>query len=125
MRRDVGQRIASAPGVEAVAPIRYFDVDWQTPDGVEQINFMAMDPVAYARVTQFVFSEDNVNTEQVVRRLQQGDAVLLSSVLSEKYGLQAGDTILIRTRGGFHSFRPRSWLIFSIRDWLCRVVGTI
>ena len=104
MRRDVGQRIASVTGVEAVAPIRYFDVDWQTPDGLEQINFMAMDPVAYARVTQFVFSDDNVNTEQIVRRLQEGEAVLLSSVLSEKYGLQAGDTIQLRTRGGFRSF---------------------
>ena len=104
MRGDVGQRIASIPGVEAVAPIRYFNVDWQTPDGIEQINFMGLDPVAYARVTEFVFSDDNVKTEDVVRRLQQGDAVLLSSVLSEKYGLDAGDTVQLRTRGGFHSF---------------------
>jgi putative ABC transport system permease protein len=104
MRSDVGQRIASVPGVEAVAPIRYFNVDWQTPDGVEQINFMAMDPVAYSRVTDFVFSDDNVNTGEVVRRLQQGDAVLLSSVLSEKYGLTAGDFIQLRTRSGFRSF---------------------
>ncbi len=104
MRGDVGQRIASVPGVEAVAPIRYLNVDWETSDGIEQINFMAMDPVAYARVTQFVFSEDNVDAEQIVRRLQQGDAVLLSSVLSEKYGLKAGDTVQLRTRGGFRSF---------------------
>ena len=104
MRSDVGKRIASTPGVAAVAPIRYFNVDWQTPDGVEQINFMAMDPVAYARVTQFVFSENNVNTEQIVRKLQEGNAVLLSSVLSEKYGLKAGDFVQLRTRGGYRSF---------------------
>jgi putative ABC transport system permease protein len=104
MRSDVGQRIASVPGVEAVAPIRYFNIDWETPDGVEQINFMAMDPLAYSRVTQFVFSDDTVNSEAVVRRLQQGDAVLVSSVLSEKYGLQAGDFVQLRTRSGFHRF---------------------
>lgn len=104
MRSDVGQRIASVPGVEAVAPIRYLNIDWQTPDGVEQINFMAMDPVAYARVTEFVFSDDDVSTEEVVRRLQQGDAVLLSSVLSEKYGLKTGDFVQLRTRGGYRSF---------------------
>lgn len=104
MRSDVGQRIASVPGVEAVAPIRYLNIDWQTPDGVEQINFMAMDPVAYARVTNFVFSDDDVDTGEIVRRLQQGDAVLLSSVLSEKYGLASGDTVQLRTRGGFRSF---------------------
>jgi putative ABC transport system permease protein len=71
---------------------------------VEQINFMAMDPVAYARVTQFVFSDDDVSTEQVVRRLQQGDAVLLSSVLSEKYGLKTGDFVQLRTRSGYRTF---------------------
>jgi putative ABC transport system permease protein len=104
MRSDVGQRIASVPGVEAVAPIRYFNIDWETPEGVEQINFMALDPLAYARVTQFVFSDDTVNSEAVIRRLQQGDAVLVSSVLSEKYGLQAGDFVQLRTRSGFHRF---------------------
>ena len=104
MRADVGQRINSVPGVGAVAPIRYFDVEWETPDGIEQINFMAIDPVAYARVTQFVFSEDNIDTIDIVQRLQEGDAVLLSSVLSEKYNLVAGDSIRLRTRSGFRSF---------------------
>ncbi|MDX1379292.1 MAG: FtsX-like permease family protein, partial [Anaerolineales bacterium] len=104
MRADVGQRIASVSGVAAVAPIRYFDVEWETPDGIEQINFMAIDPVAYARVTQFVFSEDNIDTKDIVQRLQEGDSVLLSSVLSEKYNLYAGDSIRIRTRSGFRSF---------------------
>ncbi|HAV77988.1 MAG TPA: hypothetical protein DCX53_11620 [Anaerolineae bacterium] len=104
MRSDVGQRIDSVPGVEAVAPIRYFNVDWQTADGVEQINFMALDPVAYARVTDFVFSDDNTNTEQVVQRLQKGNAILISSVLSEKYGLKTGDYIELRTRSGYLAF---------------------
>jgi putative ABC transport system permease protein len=104
LRSDVGQRIASIPGVQAVAPIRYFNIDWQTPDGVEQINFMAIDPVAYTRVTRFVFSHDATSTEDIVRKLQQGDAVLVSSVLSEKYDLQPGDTIQLRTRGGYHPF---------------------
>ena len=104
MRSDVGQRIASVSGVKAVAPIRYFNIDWETPEGIEQINFMAIDPVAYAQVTQFVFSDDTANTEAVVRRLQQGDAVLISSVLSEKYGLKPGDTVQLRTRSGYHPF---------------------
>ncbi|HEY5731628.1 MAG TPA: FtsX-like permease family protein, partial [Anaerolineales bacterium] len=73
-------------------------------DGIEQINFMAIDPVAYVRVTQFVFSEDNIDTIDIVQRLQEGDAVLLSSVLSEKYNLIAGDSIRLRTRSGFRSF---------------------
>jgi putative ABC transport system permease protein len=55
-------------------------------------------------VTQFVFSDDTANTEEVVRRLQQGGAVLISSVLSEKYGLKPGDTVQLRTRSGYHPF---------------------
>ena len=86
MRREVGQRIESVPGVEAVAPIRYVNVDWQSSEGVEQINFMAIDPVQYTRVTRFVFSGDSASTEDVVHRLQQGNAVLISSVLAEKNG---------------------------------------
>ena len=34
-----------------------------------------------------------------------GDAVFVSSVLSEKYGLTAGDTLQLKTRSGFHPFK--------------------
>ncbi len=85
MRSDIGRRIESVPGVQAVAPIRYLTIDWQTPNGSEEIQFMGIEPVAYTRVTKFVFSASNVNVASVIERLQQGDAVLISSVLSEKY----------------------------------------
>ena len=104
LRSDVGQHIRSVPGVAAVAPIRYLNVDWRSPEGVEQINFMALDPDAYTRVTRFVFSDPSANAEDVVRRLQQGGAVLVSSVLSEKYGIQPGDVIQIKTRSGYRPF---------------------
>ena len=104
LRKDVGLRIDSIPGVEAVAPIRYFNVDWQSPEGEEAINFMAIDPVAYTRVTRFVFSDDSTDTKSVVRRLQQGNAILVSSVLSEKYDLQPGDVVQLRTRSGYKPF---------------------
>lgn len=104
LRDNVGQRIDSIPGVEAVAPIRYFTVDWRSPEGEQEIDFMAIDPVAYTRVTRFVFSEDATNTADVVRRLQQGNAILVSSVLSEKYNLQTGDTIQLKTRSGYKTF---------------------
>lgn len=104
MRSDVGRRIGAVPGVQAVAAIRYLEVDWQTADGVESINFMAYDPVEYTRVTRFIFSEAETDAASVVRRLQEGGAVLVSSVLSEKYGLKPGDTVYLRTRSGFHAF---------------------
>jgi putative ABC transport system permease protein len=104
LRSDVGQRLRVIPGVAAVAPIRYLNVDWQSPEGIRKINFMALDPGDYTRVTRFVFSDSATSTEVVVRRLQQGNAVLVSSVLSEKYDLQPGNVIQIKTRSGYQPF---------------------
>ncbi|HNR02432.1 MAG TPA: FtsX-like permease family protein [Anaerolineaceae bacterium] len=104
MRSDIGRRIEAVSGVNAVAPIRYLEVDWETPSGIESINFMAIDPVAYTKVTKFVFSDPDVDSDAVVKRLVQGDAVLLSSVLAEKYNLAPGDSVYLRTRGGFRAF---------------------
>lgn len=105
MRSDMAGRIASVPGVDAVAAVRYFAVDWQPPTGEAQtINFMAYDPAEYSRITSFVFSGEQPSVEQVITRLQQGNAVLLSSVLAEKYGLQPGDSVSLRTRSGLRTF---------------------
>jgi putative ABC transport system permease protein len=105
LRGDVAHRIESVAGVSAVAPIRYFNVDWRTPDGETQtINFMAFSPASYSRVTSFVFSEAGVDVEEVVSQLNQGNSVLLSSVLAEKYGLTAGDSINLRTSAGLSKF---------------------
>ncbi len=87
-----------------MAPIRYFNIDWETPEGREKINFMAIDPAAYTRVTRFVLSGDSVSQEEVVRRLQRGDSVLISSVLAEKYDLQPGDFVRLRTSKGYRPF---------------------
>ena len=105
LRGDMVSRIESVPGVASVAPVRYFNVDFQTRSGDTQtINFMAYNPIAYSRITSFVFSGDQPNAESIVKQLQQGDTVLLSSVLAEKYGLGVGDPILLRTRSGYHKF---------------------
>ena len=36
MRTDLWQRLQSVEGVQAVAPVRYFEVKWYTPDGSEE-----------------------------------------------------------------------------------------
>ena len=105
LRGDMVSRIELVPGVAAVAPIRYFDVDLETQDGHTQtINFMAYDPVAYHQVTDFIFSGEKPDVGKIVNQLQQGNSVLLSSVLAEKYGLGVGDHILLRTRSGYQQF---------------------
>jgi putative ABC transport system permease protein len=123
MRGDIGRRIESVPGVQAVAPIRYLKIDWQTPNGTEEIQFMGIEPVAYTRVTKFVFSESGVDVASVIARLQQGDAVLISSVLSEKYDLKPGDFVFLRTRSGYRPFEVASVVVDFYNQGLV-VTGT-
>jgi putative ABC transport system permease protein len=106
LRNDMADRLKSVSGVTAVAPIRYFDVELVLLDGDdEQINFMAFEPVAYVKVTDFVFSDPNTNLGEVVQQLQEGNTVLISSVISEKFGFEPGDSVRLRTRSGVHDFK--------------------
>jgi putative ABC transport system permease protein len=106
MRSDIERRIRVVEGVEAVAPLRYFEVEWQTPDGErENLQFMAVDVEEYARVTSFVFSGEQVDPQQAMEKLKSEHNVFISSVLAEKYGLSPGDTIRLKTRRGLTEFQ--------------------
>ena len=105
LRSDLERRIESVPGVYEIAPLRYFNVDWKTPAGeTETINFMAIDVAAYSRVTNFVFSGEQVDPQSAIERLQAGRAVFVSTVLAEKYNLKPGDLITLKTRRGEKDF---------------------
>ncbi|KPL76028.1 hypothetical protein ADN00_11750 [Ornatilinea apprima] len=105
MRSELERRLSAVEGVEALTPIRYIDVKWRLRDGNEEtISFMAVDPSTYSQVTSFVFSGENVDPAAALRRLSQGQAVFISSVLAEKHNLNVGDTIELRTRSGLRVF---------------------
>ena len=105
LRSDLERRLKSIEGVYEVAPLRYFEVDWKTPAGDnETINFMAIDVNAYARVTNFVFSGEQVDPQQAIERLSAGRAVFVSTVLAERYNLVPGEIISLKTRRGLKDF---------------------
>ncbi len=105
MRQDVWRSLELVEGVAAASPIRFVEIKWLRPDGTdESLIFMGVDPVAYSRVTRFVFADKNTDEAAAMRRLDEGGAVFLSSVLSEKYGLKKGDSVQIKTRTGVQSF---------------------
>ena len=105
MRTDLADRLETVEGVAAVAPIRYFGVERVRPDGAnEDLSFMAVDPSSYGRVTSFVFAASQGDPVRLLGRLAAGDAVFISSVLSEKYGLRQGDVIWLETRSGERGF---------------------
>ena len=89
----------------AVTPIRYLDVKRVLPDGGnERLSLMAVDPSSYRNVTSFVFSGEQDDPDRLTNRLAAGNTVFVSSVLSEKYGLEPGDTIRLATRRGERDF---------------------
>jgi len=105
MRSDIERRIKSVQGIYEIAPLRYFYVDWETPTGeTKNINFMAIDVAAYSRVTNFVFSGEQVDPQRALERLQAGRAVFVSTVLAERYNLAPGDVITLKTRRGDKDF---------------------
>jgi putative ABC transport system permease protein len=105
MRTDLAPRLEAVEGVDAVTPLRYFEVELSTPDGgAEQVSFMAVDPESYLRVTSFVFAADQGDPARLLERLAAGDTVFISSVISERYGLGQGDTVRLKTRRGEQDF---------------------
>jgi putative ABC transport system permease protein len=102
---EVRRKLEALDGVEAVAPIRQFEVEWVIGGGnVEKTNFFAFDPASYSRVTQFTFSDPQINQENAIRQLAAGGAVFLSTVLAERFDVRSGDTIQLRTRSGVRPF---------------------
>jgi putative ABC transport system permease protein len=105
LRRDIERRIRVFDGVYAVSPLRYFEVDWQTPDDErEKLQFMAVDIEQYSRVTSFIFSGEQVDPQRAMEQLKDEHTVFISSVLAEKYDLSPGQSIRLKTRRGLADF---------------------
>lgn len=112
MGADVWRRLESVEGVEAAAPVHYRNVQWHPPDGrVESVNLMAVDPTSHTQVTSFIFADAEIDTNRAVGSLVQGDNIFISTVLSELYDLQPGDTVFIRTRTGDRPFQVAAVVI--------------
>lgn len=105
MGTDVRKRLESVDGVEAVAPSRYFEIEWAPPGkSEEKIMFRGVDPVSYSKITNFIFSEAIPDEAGAMDALARGEVVFISSVIAEKYGLEAGDSIELVTHLGKRPF---------------------
>jgi putative ABC transport system permease protein len=105
LRSDLPNQLLNVSGVEAATPIHYQPVDLQINSrDTEALTFMAIDVPSYIQVTDFVFSDSNVNKNEALIKLNDGGAVFISSVLAEKYGLQPGDQLVLKTKAGVQPF---------------------
>jgi len=105
LRSDLARQIGNLKNIEAATPINYLPVDYQLPDGkYESLTFMAIDTPTYIKVSDFIFSESNTDEQASIEKLVTEDAIFISSVIAEKYGLQIGDYMPLRTRSGVKPF---------------------
>lgn len=106
LRADIASQLAGVAGVDAATPIHYQPVEVHIPNGDEEtITFMAVDPATYIQVTKFVFVDSAADKSEMLTELNAGGSIFISSVMAEKYNLQRGDNLWIKTKGGYEPFR--------------------
>ncbi len=107
MRPVLWSRLGAIEGVNSVSPVRYLEVEWKTPgERREKVTFMAVDPLAYDRVTSFLFNEipEDGDPQQAMDELAEGNTVFISTVLAEKFNLEPRDAITLMTKFGEREF---------------------
>jgi putative ABC transport system permease protein len=109
--REFSNQLMSIQGVQVATPFSLTSVELTgTRNGEEsapadtQVAFQAVELPTYREVAGFQLVEDAHLEDEILARLAQGDAVLLSSVLADKYDVHRGDAVRLRTRRGEHEF---------------------
>jgi ABC-type antimicrobial peptide transport system permease subunit len=109
--REFANQLMTIPGVELATPLDVISVQMTgitNSDGFSPedsaLGFQAVDLSTYRQVAGFQFAEDAEREDEILARLAQGDAVLVSSVLRDKYNVHRGDSVRLRTRRGEHDF---------------------
>ncbi len=123
-------QLMGVSGVEMATPLNVLEVGMTggTHAGVfsskeDTIAFEAVDVPTYRRVAGFQFAQEAEREDEMLARLVQGDAVLISTVLSDQYDLRRGDAIRLRTRRGARDFEIAGVVNSFMLGGKC-VVGT-
>lgn len=111
MRDDVVRDLADVEGIAAVTPERWLNtnISGVVRGGIFEVNedpvvLIGVDPVLRRNISSFQFlgSED---ADTVMADLERGDVIFLSGVLRDRWHVQRGDSVRLRTGRGEHDFR--------------------
>jgi putative ABC transport system permease protein len=111
MRLELGEELAAATGVNLITPMRLQQTKVEgtfTAGGFaahdDDVAFIAVDPLEYTRISQFEFASGQGDENEMMERLVTGGVVFISTTLSERYGVEKGDTVRLRTSRGETDF---------------------
>jgi putative ABC transport system permease protein len=101
MRPEFEHQLKDVPGIGPVAPLAFLDTDayFRTQPLDRPLVLVALEPSSYTQVSQFMFDQGQ-DGQAAVERLSRGEAVLISTVVAQRYGVSAGDELeLVTSRG--------------------------
>ncbi|RMF85987.1 MAG: FtsX-like permease family protein, partial [Nitrospinota bacterium] len=99
MPAEVAEGIARIPGVAAVDPYKDLWVRFQ----YGEVFVIAADFDVFSRYSRYILVQGR--REQVRQELVKGEGILVSDNFAYRYGLGAGDTVILETPHGPQSFR--------------------
>jgi putative ABC transport system permease protein len=110
MREAFGRQLLAVPGVAAATPARYIDVRLspafhpQEAGASGTLVFNAIEPATFRQVGALEFATGQGDAEQNWRRLAEGGAVFISTVVADRYHLRQGDRLVLLTARGERPF---------------------
>ena len=108
LRLRLGDQLATVEGVERVMPVNFMQTERvpppDDPNGARHTLSYTVIDVSWYDEVPMLFAAGQGDPQPMLDRLAQGDAVFISTVLAERYGLDKGDTIRLRTPTGEHDF---------------------
>jgi putative ABC transport system permease protein len=111
LRDDLARELATVPGVAAVTPQRLLQQKVIGTTAAGQfttrdlsILLLGIDPATYRTVSSFQFTGGE-DPDTAFADLASGDSILLSTTLRDRWKVQPGDLVRLRTARGNHDFR--------------------
>jgi len=110
MQQSFARVLESVPGVQAVSPARMIQVRVAEASldrarrQQERLTFVAIDPELFRQVGGKEFISGQGDPDAAWHRLSQGNALFVSSVVAEEYGLTQGGRLTLETRRGPQDF---------------------
>jgi putative ABC transport system permease protein len=110
LKESFATQLLDTPGVQVVSPTRFFSVRIaRTPSPenegeIDSVLFTAIDPALFRQIGDMEFLPGQGDAEENWRRLAEGRALFVSSVVADDLGLKQGDTLPLHTRRGEIAF---------------------